>query len=202
MKLEMLTRRPLIAAVLLGSIALSFGCWHGTDATEPPAAEATADSKAPEATPAKPSETTVAKPPEAAPATPSEAAAAKAPEAKPEPADASTFPVPEETPAQLLAFLDGLKTMQPPARDPESMKAFLGKLGRTAVLAAERILAAKPSKEEAGEAVQYKLAGLALMDQAGDPSVAAKRAALPAELKAAGFETLVRTVELDGFVSR
>ncbi|MCP5112899.1 MAG: hypothetical protein GY953_18900, partial [bacterium] len=85
------------------------------------------------------------------------------------------FAVPEGTPEEMFEFLHGLKSQQPPARDPESVKAFMKKLGQAVATASDRILAAKPSEEQASEAVQYKLAGLSLLEQSGDTSVAAIR---------------------------
>lgn len=112
------------------------------------------------------------------------------------------FPVPEGTPEEMLDFLKSLQSEQPAARDPESVNVFIRQLGQAVVTASDRILAAKPSEDQAREAVQYKLAGLGLLDQIGDTTVAAKRAAMPAELEAAGFGSFVRIVDRDGLISR
>ncbi|NLS96346.1 MAG: TlpA family protein disulfide reductase [Planctomycetaceae bacterium] len=125
------------------------------------------------------------------------AAAAPKPEPKPE-----MFPIPEGTPSELFAFLEGLAQEEPPARDPESMRAFVAKIGNTVVAASDRILAAKPPEGQASEAVQYKLAGLGLLDQAEVAAAKTKRAAMPAELEAAGYGSLVRLVKVDEFIRR
>ncbi len=167
--------RYLAVAVLLGLMVLESGCSKGSGVTEPPTAEATATGDV------------------------QQAAAAMAEPAESEP---EMFPVPEGTPDELFAFLEGLSSKQPPARDRESIQAFMAKLGNTVVVASDRILAAKPSEEQAGEAVRYKLGGLGLLEQAGIESAKARRDAMPAELEAAGLGSLVRLVEVGGFISR
>lgn len=190
-------------AVLLGLLSLHVGC-----SQEPPASE---ESVAPEASPSAG---------DVDEGTPEQGSAEpKSPKPEPEvekdssdqgkkeaasttPTEPKEFVVPEGTPEEILAFLEGLKNERPAERDPESVKVFMGKLGRAVVAASEKILAGKPTDQQAEEAVQYKLAGLGLLEQAGDESAAVKRAALPAELEAAGHGNLLRTVEIDGLISR
>ena len=119
--------------------------------------------------------------------------------AAPEP---ETFAIPEGTPEELFAFLQGLSSEEPAGRDQESMRAFYSKLGHTVIKTADRILAGKPNEEQTKEAFQYKLEGLMLLDQIEDPSVAATRAAMPEALKAAGLESLVRFVTLHELLGR
>ncbi len=113
-----------------------------------------------------------------------------------------TFAIPEGAPEELFAFLQGLSSEEPAGRDQESMRAFYSKLGHTVVKTADQILAGKPTKEQTEEAFQYKLEGLMLLDQIGDPSVAATRAAMPEALKAAGLDSLIRFVTLHELLGR
>ena len=192
MKLKSVTVQRLATMAAIGLLALHLGCSGRSDS---PAARKTADEPSVAEPPA--TQTTADGTP-LAQATPD--AAAKTP-----PADAmagSKIVVPEGTPEELLEFLNGLQTRQPPAQDPESVRVFLSDLGQAIFTASDRILAAKPSEELASEAVQYKLGALSLLERAGDESVAARRAAIPAELEAAGFGSLIRIVELEGLFSR
>jgi peroxiredoxin len=167
----------LAAAFAFGLLTLPVGCSQGDDQQSPIAPSSAS-----------------------AEVTPADASAES--QASTVPGEAGEFAVPEGTPEELLTFLDSLKTKEPAARDPESIKAFMGKLGNAVITASERILAGKPSDEQAEQAIQYKLGGLGLLEGAGDESAAAKRAAFPAELEAAGRGALVRMVQLDGLVSR
>lgn len=167
----------LAAAFAFGLMALPVGCSQGDDQQSPAAPTSVSAEVTPADAPAESQASTV-------------------------PSEADELAVPEGTPEELLTFLDSLKTKEPAARDPKSVKAFMGKLGNAVVTASERILAGKPSDEQAEQAIQYKLGGLGLLERAGDESAAAKRAALPAELEATGRGALVRMVQFDGLVSR
>lgn len=127
---------------------------------------------------------------------------AAVPAKQPAASEPETFAIPEGTPEELFAFLQGLSSEEPAARDQESMRAFYSKLGHTVVKTADQILAGKPNKEQTEEAFQYKLEGLMLLDQIGDPSVAATRAAMPAALRAAGLDSLIRFVTLHELLGR
>lgn len=167
----------LAGAFAFGLLALPVGCSQGDDQQSP----AAPTSVSAEVTPIDAS-------PESQPS--------------PESGEADELVVPEGTPEELLTFLKSLETKEPAAHDPASVKAFMGKLGNAVLTASERILAAKPSDEQAEQAIQYKLGGLGLLERAGDESAAAKRAAFPADLEAAGRGAMVRMVQLDGLISR
>jgi thiol-disulfide isomerase/thioredoxin len=114
----------------------------------------------------------------------------KQPSAKPDP-----FVVPDGAPEQLLKYLETLGELEPPARDPQSVTLFNKKAAQAILLAADKILAAKPTERQAAEAVQWKLGALVLLDRMGDPGVDAKRKALPAELEKLGWKRLARAVQ-------
>jgi thiol-disulfide isomerase/thioredoxin len=104
--------------------------------------------------------------------------------------------VPKGTPEELLKYIDELKEARPTSDSREVVQAFLKKQAAALLEAAERILAAKPSPEQAHAAVQYKLMALQILDRMGDPDAAKKIGGFAAELEKAGLTTLAREVRL------
>lgn len=203
MNLKSVTAAYLTPLAAIGLMAIHLGCSNGNGA---PAAQTTVDqqpatgpsAQAPAAD-SSAAQAEVAAPPSSPVPTTLADLAKKSPTAA---AADSKIVVPEGTPEELLKFLDGLQSRQPAAQDRDSIKAFWSEIGQAILTASDRILAAKPSEAQANEAVQYKLGALSLLERAGDESVAEKRAALPAQLEAAGFGSLVRLVELDSLLNR
>ncbi|MEN6496730.1 MAG: TlpA disulfide reductase family protein [Thermoguttaceae bacterium] len=113
----------------------------------------------------------------------------------PSPAAADPFAVPDGDPADLVQYLETLQTLRPTAMDPTSVADFRGKLLNAAVSAAEKILAKKPTPEQAETAVSAKAGALAAMERLGDKEAGKRLAAFPAELRTAGLPQIARAVE-------
>jgi peroxiredoxin len=113
----------------------------------------------------------------------------------PSPAAADPFAVPDGAPADLVQYLETLQTLRPTAMDPTSVAEFRGKLLNAALNAAERILAKKPTPEQAETAVSAKAGALAAMERLGDKEAGKRLAAFPAELRTAGLPQIARAVE-------
>ena len=187
------TVRLVAIAAVLGAMSLYMGC-----SQEPPASP---NAATPEVTPSV-ADAGEASPEPAAAEQASASQKSAVEKAAETPSEPEEFTVPEGSPEEILAFLEGLRNEEPASRDRETVEAFMGKLGRAVVTASDRILSGKATDQQAEEAVQYKLAGLGLLEQSGDETAAAKRAALPTELEAAGRGNLIRMVEKDGLISR
>ncbi|MHB8901633.1 MAG: peroxiredoxin family protein [Thermoguttaceae bacterium] len=206
MKLKSMTVRRWSSLLAIGLLALYFGCSTGGNA---PAAQKPAEEKPAEQT-SVPDATATGSPTVPAPAeqpSPEPKQPAGSQQAPPAttadaPAEDVKIVVPEGNPQQLLEFLGSLESKRPATQDQASVKAFLTEIGQAILTATDRILAGKPTLDQANQAVQYKLGGLGLLERSGDESVAAKREAIPAQLQAAGFPSLVRLVELDSLLTR
>jgi len=101
------------------------------------------------------------------PAPPSEKA--QPPKKQEEAAD--PFKVPEGSPEELLKYIDGLRQLK--AKDittREQMIDFLRKLHTAMAEAADKVLAGKPTPEQADQAIQAKGQGLIMLLQLGDPT--------------------------------
>jgi thiol-disulfide isomerase/thioredoxin len=118
------------------------------------------------------------------------------PKAKAEKSDEEAFKVPDGTPEELVNFIKKMFSQQPPA-DPEAAKKMGLKIGRAALEAGDKILAAKPkpTADQAQMAVQAKVNGYQILDRFGEKDAAEKLQALPEELKKAGWAELARGVE-------
>lgn len=103
--------------------------------------------------------------------------------------------MPDGDPADLVQYLETLQTLRPTAMDPTSVAEFRGKLLNAALNAAERILAKKPTPEQAETAVSAKAGALAAMERLGDKEAGKRLAAFPAELRTAGLPQIARAVE-------
>jgi thiol-disulfide isomerase/thioredoxin len=109
------------------------------------------------------------------------------------PAAADHFRVPEGTPEELLKFIGGLQKM--PEDLPEEAAEEYGKKAQQAIVkAADKVLAAKITDEQADAAVRAKMIGLAILDQSGDEEAGKRLEAFPAELVKAGRTKSARQV--------
>jgi peroxiredoxin len=109
---------------------------------------------------------------------------------------ADPFVVPDGSPEQLLKYLDSLGELEPPAHDPESVTQFNKKAMAAVLRAANKILAAKPTEQQAAEAAQWKLGALAMLNRMGDKEAAAQLKGLPIELEKLGWKKLARAVQV------
>jgi len=105
------------------------------------------------------------------------------------------FVVPDGSPEQLLKYLDTLGELEPPARDPESITQFNKKAMASVLQAAGKVLAAKPTEEQAAQAAQWKFGALAMLNRMGDKEAGAKLKGFPAELDQLGWKKLARAVQ-------
>lgn len=165
------------------------------DKPPPPEAAAREEAKAAAAGPVAPTAPAAPAAP-VAPATPAAPAEAGQAAAKSDP-----FAVPEGSPEVIFEYLQGLQNLAPPD-DPAAMKEHGLKLAGALVTAGERILRAKPTKEQAEQGVRIKLAGLGILEQLGEAGIQEKRDAVPAELEAAGFGGLVGLIDEDALKRR
>jgi thiol-disulfide isomerase/thioredoxin len=124
----------------------------------------------------KPKETTAAKP-------------AAGDESKP-------LVVPDGKPDELLKFIDKIGQEEPPAGlAPDAMKKFVEPRLRAMAEAGAKILAAKPTEEQALGAARARLSALSGLERMEDAGAAKQIEGLPAELKAAGQPKLARAVQ-------
>jgi len=108
---------------------------------------------------------------------------------------ADPFAVPEGSPEQLLKYLDTLGELEPPGQDPESVAQFNKKAMAAVLRAANKILSAKPTEEQAVQAAQWKFGALAMLNRLGDKEAAAQLKGFPAELEQLGWKQLARGVQ-------
>ncbi len=112
---------------------------------------------------------------------------------KPKAAEADPFEVPRGTPEQLLQYMEGLSSQRPKSMDPAGILEYRTKMGQAILTAAERILAAKATEEEASEAVQAKIHALSVLERVGRKEATKMLEDFPAELEKAGrSKALVR----------
>jgi len=112
-----------------------------------------------------------------------------------EPAKVDPFKVPDGSPEELLQYVESLAEERPAEMTFESMSEFRRKLGRAVLEAADKILAGKPTDDQAAEAVRLKVSSLGILASLGDEKAAAQREQLPDELKKNGKKELARLAE-------
>ncbi len=108
------------------------------------------------------------------------------------------FRVPDGTPEELLRYIDGLRRARPDATDEASVKEFTKKQQTAMVQAVGKVLASKPSDEQAESAVRTKAVALAILERLGDTEAAKQLEGFVEELQKAGRKSLSRQVA--GFV--
>lgn len=109
-------------------------------------------------------------------------------------AERDPFLVPQGTPEELLQYIEGLSDQRPKSMAPADIAEFRTKMGQALLTAADRILAAKSTDEQAGEAIQIKIQALSILERAGRKEAAKMLDDIPAELEKAGrSKSLVRS---------
>jgi thiol-disulfide isomerase/thioredoxin len=117
-------------------------------------------------------------------------------------ADKDPFIVPDGTIEELQRYIDGLNKIQPSSSLRPAV-AELHKKRATAQLAAcEKILAAKPTPEQAQAAIRVKVAALALLGRLGDATAQARLEATADQVEKLGLKDMVRDVRLAALESR
>ena len=113
---------------------------------------------------------------------------------KPEKAD--PFAVPDGTPAELYAYIEGLNKVMPERRDRESIIAFIKKLGKARTEACEKILASAAPLEEKKKAAEMLFSTTAQMAlRLGDPQAAKTLAELPARFEKMNMPKLAKAAK-------
>lgn len=102
------------------------------------------------------------------------------------------FAVPDGTPQELLDYIESFKGRRPESAGYDEMFKFSRKANRATLEAADKILAGKPTAEQAAAAVRWKLDALATLDRMSDPEIPEKLKNLPAELEKAGMAEFAR----------
>ena len=119
-------------------------------------------------------------------------AASTAPANQPTPEEPDPFAVPDGSPQELLEFVEGLKNVRPKSNDQAGRMEHLKNIGQALVTTTDKILAQKPTDEQAEQAVGYLIMGLDLLKSAGDAEAEKRIQGIPAELEKAGFGKFVR----------
>jgi thiol-disulfide isomerase/thioredoxin len=104
------------------------------------------------------------------------------------------FAVPNGTAEELLKYIEGLAKERPTADNREAMMEFFKKRSTAMVEAADKVLAAKPTADQAKTAVKCKVGSLQLLERLGDADAVKKLEAVPAELEKAGLKDLIPEV--------
>ena len=108
---------------------------------------------------------------------------------------AEPLTVPDGSPEELIKFIKNLGDHPPENRDEQSMKEFAAKTGAAALIAAEKILAAKPTDEQAEIAVEVKCAVLSMRDQEGNAEAVRQLKEFAGKLEKAGRPKLARMAQ-------
>lgn len=130
---------------------------------------------------------------EAAPAKETAAAKPAAGEKPKEPAK-DPFEIPNGSFEEILRALEKIAQAQPDTQDENARKEFSAKALKAMLTAADRILAGKPTEEQAGVAAQMKVEVYATQIEQGDEEARKKLEALPAELEKSGWPKAARAV--------
>ena len=102
------------------------------------------------------------------------------------------FAVPDGNVEELFRYIDELPGKRPRTGPSSESFEYRQKLGQALVEAAEKIVAAKPAREQLRKALEIKLAALAGLSRIGDKDAVEKLEALPGELEKAGLDDLAR----------
>jgi thiol-disulfide isomerase/thioredoxin len=107
---------------------------------------------------------------------------------------ADPFAVPDGKPDELLKYIEGLKQAQPTTDSREVVMEFHKKRFTSLLKAADKILTANPTADQAHQAVQFKVVALRMLARLGDSAAEKKLDAFPAELEKLGLKDCVREV--------
>ncbi len=112
------------------------------------------------------------------------------------------FVVPDGTIEELQTYIDGLNKIQPSSSLRPAV-AELHKRRATAQLAAcEKILAAKPTPEQAQAAIRVKVAALVLLGRLGDATAQARLESTVGQVEKLGVKEMVRDVQFAALKNR
>jgi len=111
---------------------------------------------------------------------------------------ADPFEVPEGGAKELLAYMEGLAQLTPDDLSPEAAASFDRKRNEAIKAATARVLAAKPTQEQAKKAVGWRIGALMELRRMGDATAGDELQQLPKEVQQAGFDQFAR--EVRGFL--
>ena len=106
------------------------------------------------------------------------------------------FEVPDGTIEELQKYIEGLNKIQPSSSLRPAIAELHQKRATAQLNACEKILAAKPTPEQAQAAVRIKIAALVLLGRLGDLTAQARLEATVDQVEKLGLKDLVRTVQL------
>jgi thiol-disulfide isomerase/thioredoxin len=95
---------------------------------------------------------------------------------------ADPYAVPDGTPEELLKFIDGLKDMRPNVKTQAEVLDHFRKAYSAALIAIDKIMAAKPNEEQEGQALVAKLQALWTLGNLGDAEKSEAAITLAGEL--------------------
>jgi len=132
--------------------------------------------------------------------------AAAAPRAKPaqegKAAENDPFEVPDGTIEELQKYIDGLNKIQPSSSLRPAVAELHKKRAAAQLTACAKILAARPTPEQAQAAIRVKVAALVLLGRLGDATVQAKLEATVGQVEKLGLKEMVRNVQLAALENR
>lgn len=103
--------------------------------------------------------------------------------------------VPDGSPAELVAYLQGLRRVRATKMDAKSYVEFMQKRDRAMIQAAQKILDGKPDEAQAIVAARAKVNGLIGWQRNPDDATVAQIGQLQADLEKAGWKGAVRAVK-------
>ncbi len=117
-------------------------------------------------------------------------------------AEKDPFDVPDGTIEELQKYIEGLNKIQPSSSLRPAVAELRKKRAAAQLKACEKILAAKPTPEQAQAAIRVKIAVLALLGRLGDATAQAKLEATVDQVEKLGLKEMVRSVQLAALQNR
>ena len=117
-------------------------------------------------------------------------------------AEKDPFVVPDGTIEELQKYIDGLNKIQPSSSLRPAVAELHKKRAAAQLKACEKILAAKPTPEQAQAAIRVKVAALALLGRLGDATAQARLEATVDQVEKLGLKEMVRKVQLAALENR
>ena len=130
----------------------------------------------------------------------------KNPNAEPEQASKTAekdpFEVPDGTIEELQKYIEGLNKIQPSSSLRPAVAELHKKRAAAQLMACEKILAARPTPEQAQAAVRSKVAALAVLGRLGDETAQAGLEATVDQVEKLGLKDMIRDVRLAALQNR
>jgi len=118
------------------------------------------------------------------------------------PAEKDPFEVPDGTIDELQKYIEGLSRIHPSSSLRQAVVDLHEKRAAAQVNACEKILAAKPTPEQAQAAVRMKIAALLVLDRLGDKTAQARLEATADQVEKLGLKEMLREVQFAALESR